>query len=317
MISPRFWTLAIGPLAIVTATYWLTMPFSAQGNALAPAAQPISPREQAGSKMRKLALTDACRQRAHELTSQLSDDCRVIVRPPYVLAGDLTDAQLDRQYRETILPTAHALSIMYFDAIPDEPISILLFAREASYRQHAQKLDGSPGASYHGYYRREPRRIILNLATGNGTLAHELTHALAHFDFPEMPEWFDEGLASLHEQCEFSDDGLHLTGQSNWRLHYLQPIVRQNRVQSLESLMSGGSVRPEQQALDYAHSRYLCLFLQQRGLLGPFYRKLRERGPGNASPSRTLRELLQLETLDSFDREFREWVLTLSKTSLR
>ena len=51
-------------------------------------------------------------------------------------------------------------------------------------------------------------------------VAHELTHALGHFDFPEMPEWFDEGLASLHEDARFSDDHLD-DGVPNWRRRYL------------------------------------------------------------------------------------------------
>jgi len=124
---------------------------------------------------------------------------------------------------------------------------------------------------------------VLNISTGRGTLAHELTHALAHFDFPDMPEWFDEGLASLGEESEFSDDGLRLTGISNWRLNYVLPELRQNRLRPLQSLIVSGNVRPGYEAVDYAHARYFCLYLQQRQLLGPYYRKFRARAASDPS----------------------------------
>ena len=37
----------------------------------------------------------------------------------------------------------------------------------------------------------------MNIGTGGGTLVHELTHSLIAFDFPHVPDWFNEGLASL------------------------------------------------------------------------------------------------------------------------
>ena len=73
---------------------------------------------------------------------------------------------------------------------------------------------------------------MLNLGTGTGTLLHELTHALADFDVPDMPDWLNEGLASLHEQCRFRNDeqGPWIEGLVNWRLDALQAVVRQSRL---------------------------------------------------------------------------------------
>jgi hypothetical protein len=206
---------------------------------------------------------------------------------------------------------------LYFDAVPDQPIAVLLFAGEESYRRHAEVLDGRQRPNYAGYYERSERRVVVNIATGNGTLAHELTHALAHFDFPAMPEWFDEGLASLAEQSEFSEDGLRLAGVSNWRLNYLQPALKRGQLRSVDSLIADGHVRPGQEAVDYAHARYLCLYLQERNLLAPYYRKFRANAGRDRAGLWTLCQLLGTDSLDTFDQQFREWAATLTPVAPR
>ena len=55
------------------------------------------------------------------------------------------------------------------------------------------------------------------LATGGGTLSHELTHALMEADFPNAPGWISEGLASLHEQLGANNQPL-----DNYRYYYLE-----------------------------------------------------------------------------------------------
>lgn len=256
---------------------------------------------------KKLAV--ACDQRASILAERLGPGFSSICRPPYVLSGDLTTAELDAIYRDTIVPTARALSLMYFDRDPDEPICVLLFASEDSYRQTAKRIDGRSVADYHGYYIRTDRRVMINAATGAGTLAHELTHALAHFDFPNMPEWFDEGLASLYEESDFTSDNLQLVGLSNWRLNYLIHALHQKRLGSLEGLLAARRIRTDQQTLDYAQSRYVCLYLQQRDMLPLYYRKLRANAATDPSGMQTLRDVFSVATLDDVDRHFRNWVI--------
>jgi hypothetical protein len=210
-------------------------------------------------------------------------------------------------YRDVALPTMRALSVDYFDRPPDEPVVLLMSSSEKAYREHALRLDGRDTEAYYGYYWRPERRIMLNLATGYGTLAHELTHALAHFDFPMMPEWFDEGLAALHEESEFSEDGLHLYGRPNWRGHLLAQALLGGRLQPLDGLLRSGGLRPENEAVDYAHARYLCLFLQERGLLSAYYRKLRLARDQDPTGAETLQKLLNSGSLAEVDRDFRNW----------
>jgi hypothetical protein len=251
----------------------------------------------------------ACDQRARQLAKYLERDCRVIVRPPFVLAGDHSEKSLDQHYRNTILPTARALELAYFDFDPSEPITILLYSNEKSYLAASQRLDGRNTVNYYGYYIRTDRRIVLNVETGAGTLAHELTHALAHFDFPNMPEWFDEGLAAVYEEADFSDDGLQLIGVSNWRLNHLLHAMQNRQLRSLEALVTSRKIRADRQAIDYAHARYFCLYLQERGLLPFYYRKFKANSASDPSGLKTLTGMFGKDNLDDVDRDFRQWVI--------
>jgi hypothetical protein len=308
----RILTLIIGPPVIVALCFWLTM-FDAPPRAVEPRRAveldfPEKPLPAAASK-----LDEACRGKAAALEGRLGDGCRVIVRPPYILAGDFTTDELDRYDRLLVRPIARALAVEYFDRPPDAPVTIIFFSSDETFREHARRLDGRSVLGEYGYYHHVERRVMLNAATGNGTLAHELTHALARFDFPAIPHWLDEGLAALHEECEFSDDGLRLVGLSNWRLNHLRDALQQSRLESVAQLVTTPVIEPSQAGVSYAHARYLCLYLQQRKLLAPFYRKFRQAAAEDPTGIDTLRALLEPETLTALDNDFRHWALGLSQ----
>jgi hypothetical protein len=309
-------TLVLGPVVIVGFLYWLTMTDSGEPAIAAARTEPQAPARPLDAAA-TVELERSCQERAAEFTGRLGAECRVIVRSPYVLGGDLTEHQLDGQYREIILPTSRALATCYFDAVPSEPVTVLMFSNDAAYQQYARLLDGTPRACYSGYYLRDQRRLMLNLSTGSGTLAHELTHALAHFDFPQMPEWLDEGLASLHEESVFSQDGLLIRGVSNWRLNYLPPAPDQNRLQSIETLMTSGVVRVREQAIDYAQSRYLCLYLQERQVLGPFYRKFRASSAWDPTGIESLKAIFHVDSMTEVEQDFRRWLAKLQREKNR
>lgn len=257
-------------------------------------------------------LNSSCRQTAASIQERIGGNCQIIVRPPFVLAGEFDVDQLERYHRLLVSPIARALSTVYFDTPPTEPITILFFSGDQPFRDQARRLDRRSVGREYGYYHHADRRIVINAATGNGTLAHELTHALARDDFPEIPPWFDEGLAALHEQCEFSDDGLRLNGMSNWRLNVLLDAIQLSKLDSIEALISRPSIPPERADVDYAHARYFCLYLQSRRLLAPFYRKFRRAVETDPTGIVTLRKLLQADSLETTDDEFRRWALDLA-----
>ncbi|MDA0284663.1 MAG: hypothetical protein O3B13_19215 [Planctomycetota bacterium] len=320
--------LFVGPGFLIAGCYFLTVGRPSQNVQAAPVAtaaerdfdidalhagveEGLVPASAARTLKDRSRLSTACDERARQLGTLLTETDRIIVRPPFVIAGNVSETKLDHQYTQTVLPTMRALNLAYFDHAPDEPLTLLLYSNERAYRDTSWQLDHRNTASYYGYYIRTDRRIVANIGTGDGTLSHELTHALAHFDFPNMPEWFDEGLASLYEEADFSEDGLQLVGLSNWRLNHLLNAMQKRRLGTLESLVSAREIRVERQAVEYAHARYFCLYLQERGLLPFFYRKFRGHAASDPSGLRTLCEMFGTDNLDSVDRNYRQWVIAL------
>ncbi len=306
--------LVVGPILLIGTSFLLSFGDGPQPRGPLPpssinvrVAEPL--KNDAESRLRQ-----ACETTAQDLHAQLDRSCAIRIQPPYVLAGDMSDETLDRMYRDVIQPTERALNVSFFDARPTEPITILAFRDEATFRDFARRVDRRPAAAYYGYYIRSARRIVVNVSTGAGTLAHELTHALGHFDFPNMPEWFDEGLASLFEQSEFTERGNRLTGTDNWRVHQLLRALHANKLRPTNDLVNTVGTREENQSIDYAHARYLCLFLQDQQLLEPFYRKLRSRSEADTTGWQTLSELLTAASQSDLDTDFRRWVVKYHKT---
>jgi hypothetical protein len=231
----------------------------------------------------------------------------LVLRSPFAIVGDAPVAELETIADEVLAPTRRALATDYFDRDPSEPILVVLLSSSDAYRLTLESLGYGRQAEYSGLYHREERMMVLNLSTGRGTVAHELTHALAHADFPNLPEWFDEGLASLHEESEFSADGLHLIGRDNWRRRFLEEALERDCWKSLDRLLTEPFAEPDFAALDYALARNLCLYLQERGLLAALYRKCRSGASGDPS-GRVALERLCGKPLDEIDVDFRAWL---------
>jgi hypothetical protein len=264
------------------------------------------------------SLEAACRLTAEQLSQQLGPACPVIVRSPFIVAGDLSEAELDRWRRQTIGPAARAMAQSYFSKPPDRPITVLLFGGEESYNHWAKTLFGDEQISVYGYYKPNLRTLVMNIGTGGGTLVHELTHALIDFDFPDAPDWFNEGLASLHEQCSIRRDESGIDGLENWRLRGLQDAIRSGRLRSLESLIRDDRFRGAEVGLNYAHARYFCLYMQRDGnprgadVLGEFYRRLRAGQREDPRGAGALRETFPDQSWAELDAAFQRWVLELS-----
>jgi hypothetical protein len=199
---------------------------------------------------------------------------------------------------------------MYFKTSPDEPILILLFEDHASYEKLAAAWFGDHDVPHYGFYRHSDRTMLMDVSTGTGTLVHELTHALIAPDFPSVPDWFNEGLASLYEQSQINGD--HITGLPNWRLPALQKAIRDGTLRPLSELIQDKDFRDEKLVgLNYAQARYLMQYLQDRGHLQDFYKSFRDHHEKDPTGIESLKTLIAPQSLDKFDKGWREWVLTL------
>jgi hypothetical protein len=260
-------------------------------------------------------LTQACRQSAERLEKELGPDCRVLARAPFVLGGDLDLDELAHWHEKTIAPAVRAMETCYFQSRPTRPITVLLFRTEYGYNRYSQAMFGEAGISPYGYYKPNLRTLLVNVATGDGSLLHELTHALVDFDFPNAPDWLNEGLASLHEQSRFRDGpgGPWIEGLVNWRLQGLQHVIHDGRLRSLVSLVEERNFRGPLEGTNYAQARYFCLYLQQQRLLEEFYHTFRQNHSRDPRGLATLGETFPLKTWQQLDQDFQRWVLTLTE----
>ena len=114
----------------------------------------------------------------------------------------------------------------------------------------------------------------MNIATGGGTLVHEIVHPFMAANFPDCPAWFNEGLGSLYEQCGEEDGQIH--GYTNWRLAGLQEAIRKKRVPSFKTLCSttdDGVLRRRTAARTTPRPGTCATTCRSKGLLQKFYRR--------------------------------------------
>lgn len=218
-------------------------------------------------------LVKAAQAEAGRMLARMDGSFRAVVRPPFVVIGNLPEKRLRVMAENSVLAPARAMSRGYFRRRPTDVITVLLFRDGQSYKLWARKLFNDTRVPYFGYYKASVRTMVMNIATGTGTLVHELTHALIGYDFPNVPTWFNEGLASLHEQCYVMPD--RLVGDVNWRLPHLQKAIREKKLRPLRELVTRDDFYGPKRGINYAQARYFVMYLQHRGLLKGFYRRFR------------------------------------------
>jgi len=191
----------------------------------------------------------------------------------------------ERALEESTSLTTHAIDAYYtgrFDTKPARAIGVYLFPEEKSYQAYCRAHLGGACDSPFGMYHPDLRRIVMNAGPGLGTLTHELVHPIIEADFPRAPIWLNEGIASLFEAPVIPRKG-EIHGVKNWRLPRLLAGMKsaaERRDARLDALfgMTDEAFREESlEKLHYATARYVCQWLDARGLLWPFYRAFRDR----------------------------------------
>ena len=163
-----------------------------------------------------------------------SEQFSIVIEAPFVVIGDEGPAEVQQRADQTVNFAIRLLKKDYFGKNRTQIIDIWLFKDKASYRKHCSELfDLTPSTPY-GFYSREKRALIMNIATGGGTLVHEIVHPFMESNFPQCPAWFNEGLASLYEQCDEREGKIERL--PNWRLRGLQSAIRAGTTRDFRSL---------------------------------------------------------------------------------
>ncbi len=256
--------------------------------------------------------SEQLRSHAGRLVRELAGrNLTVLVEAPFVVIGDESAEVVGERCRGTIRWAVKHLKALYFENDPDHVIEIWLFEGEDSYNTGCEELTGKPPHTPYGFYSARERKLIMNIATGGGTLVHEIVHPFINANFPACPSWFNEGLASLYEQCREVEG--RISGSTNWRLRGLQLAIEAGRVPAFEVLLATTSREfyDDQSGIHYAQARYLCHALQERGLLVDFYHRFRENAGDDPTGAATLRAVLGTEDLAAFQQEWEDEILKL------
>lgn len=242
-----------------------------------------------------------------------SRDFSIVVQPPFVVIGDEPESVVKERAEGTIKWAVEKLKQDFFAKDPKEILDIWLFKDAESYQKHTRLLFNDNPSTPYGYYSRSHKALIMNIATGGGTLVHEIVHPFIEANFPACPAWLNEGLGSLYEQCG-EEDG-HIHGYVNWRLPGLQTAIAAGKVGSFKNLMAmkSDAFYGDTAGVNYAQARYLCYYLQEQGLLFTFYKEFHANQKTDPTGYETLKRVLRQTDMFKFQREWEKYVLNLSQ----
>jgi hypothetical protein len=247
-----------------------------------------------------------------DLEKKVPDGFTIVIEKPFVVIGDESPARVKQRAERTVKWAVDLLKKDYFDKDPEEIIDIWLFKDEKSYYKYAKELFYDEPTTPFGYFSDQDNALIMNISTGGGTLVHEIVHPFVHTNFPACPSWFDEGLASLYEQCREKNG--HICGLTNWRLEGLQDAIEQDRVPSFKTLtnMSAHQFYNEDKGTNYGQARYLCYYLQEKGLLVQFYHAFHKNHGHDPTGYKTLQHILNEEDMNAFKKKWETYILGLT-----
>jgi hypothetical protein len=240
-----------------------------------------------------------------------NDEFHIVLQRPFVVIGDESAEVVRQRATQTVKWAVDRIKRDYFSKDPEQIIDIWLFKDKESYDTNTEQLFGSRPHTPFGYYSSQHRALVMNISTGGGTLVHEIVHPFMAANFPACPSWFNEGLASLYEQCR--DVNGHIWGSTNWRLRGLQGALGDGPVPSFKTLC-GTTTREfyhEDPGTNYAQARYLCYYLQEHGLLVKYFHEFRRSANDDPTGYETLARVLGEEDMDVFHEKWQQYVMKL------
>lgn len=245
-----------------------------------------------------------------ELEGKLSDDFIISERSYFLIISNLPEKETEKIIDNTINRAVDCFYNDYFGTMPNEATTIFLFKDDKSYRGWAKTLYDDDDLSRFGYYKPSYKVMLMNISTGTGTLVHEMTHALVRYDFPDIPSWFNEGLGSLYERCSLNDK--LILGYVNWRLPELQDAIKDNSYTSLDKLLKTDydGFYSANSGFNYSQARYLCMYLQEKGMLKKFYKLFRDTYSEDNTGKKQI-ESVYGKTLTELETDYLAWVKTL------
>jgi hypothetical protein len=196
----------------------------------------------------------------------------------YVIFSTLDENTTYNLIDKDIRYTVDAMRDNYLSDSPDSVTPVFFFNDYDGYRNFSVNYlgIGENDLSPYGFYKISKNAIVIKYVSWKGSTSHEITHSLIQHDFPDIPSWFNEGLASLHEKYIFKDG--KMIGDFSWRIAALRRAFRENTYTGLKTLMetNDDELYGKRTSFYYAQARYFLMFLQQKNRLRDYYKTFRE-----------------------------------------
>ena len=234
---------------------------------------------------------------------------------PFLVVGNESPDQVRSRGKDVVRWTRDLLLKDFFAKAPGNLEEVWVFKDAAPYTQYSRSLFQTEPTTPYGFYLAGRRAMVMNIKPGYGTLTHELVHPFMHANWPEGPAWLNEGLGSLFE-FPGERDG-HFVGQINWRLPGLQAALREKAgVPKFSELLHTTEEQfyDDETGVHYAMARYLCYWLQEKGLLIKFVARAQALKVKDPSGYEALQEVLGVDP-DSQQKAWEKFVLGLKRRS--
>lgn len=226
------------------------------------------------------------------------------------LDEDLTYRLIDSEIRNTI----DAMQNAFVNLNPDNVTPVFLFSELDKYKEFVIKNFDIPedNISQYGFYKISKNVIVIRYVSWKGSIPHEITHRFTNRDFSDIPSWFDEGLASLHEKSTYKDG--RLIGDFSWRIIAIRRAIKENRYTKLEKMMrtDDDELYGKYSSFYYAQARYLLMYLQEKGLLENFYNLFKETYKKDETGISQLEKILD-KPMDKINEDYYSYLMSFNQ----
>ncbi len=226
---------------------------------------------------------------------------------PFVVIGNDDPDTVRRYARHEVAWAAMLIKNDFFPSDPGRIRDVWLFNNAYTFRHYSGRLfDVNPDNDFSDYLQ-SGRVILINIGTGGGTVATTLMDVYLGENFPRCPFWFRVGFGELYWMP--TERNGHIYAYPNWRLTQLQDAIRADHVLSFQDLITGDPNIGLRNQSYLTQARYLCYYMQEKGLLGKYFTQLQANIDADPTGLQTLEEVLGETDLFNFQSRWSQWVL--------
>ena len=252
-------------------------------------------------------------QHVMDLRKTMPSGFTLALERPFLVIGNEAPEKVASRGKDVVRWTRDLLLKDFFAKAPEQLEDVWVFKDAATYTKYARSLFQTEPTTPYGFYLSDRRAMLMNIRPGYGTLTHELVHPFMNANWPEGPAWLNEGLGSLFE-FPGERDG-HFIGQLNWRLPGLQAALREKAgVPKFSQLLrtTQSEFYEDETGVHYAMARYLCYWLQEKGLLIKFVARAQALKATDRTGWKALEEVLGADP-DTLQSDWEKFVLGLKR----